>query len=550
MNLTKALKSWIVANCKGIKPEASDDEFKKAAGSAIATGQLSVEKFTELTKDAGADEVNEFSLHLKTLGDGISKLTDILTKENKNANEGETEEQKTARLEAEKATKEEKDKTKAGKVEWHKSMKRMLAMDPPVDDDGNIRVKGAWEGYEDTKKTLVFPSHTKSGKAHPLAGKPVVSFDDHGHVMNESSDLDKAINGAFAKFLCATAQRGGSKTFGFQSLPQHDKELLFYALDKKEWGGATDGGDDADIKNRRLTPQEQKALIDDAVSGGIIAAPIVFDDDVIQTPLLHGELFPLVRQVPLDRGRRVEGVETGTVTSRWGGVDDTAIPLFNTAGYITAFDTTIYRWEGAIHIGLDFLSDTPIDFGQHITQQYGERLLEDMDNVIATGNGNTQPEGIINKAGTTAINFGAATTIGNYESLRFGVVKAEHRANVAASAVFCGTETSYMRIKAVPVGAGDARRIFGTGPFGTTGYDDYRVMDRPYKINESLNNQQIFYAILARYRMYRRRGLTMRTSTEGDTLIRGNEMLMVAMARYGGQLERGACASVTVTAPA
>jgi len=90
----------------------------------------------------------------------------------------------------------------------------------------------------------------------------------------------------------------------------------------------------------------------------------------------------------------------------------------------------------------------------------------------------------------------------------------------------------------------------GTNVGGTNSYDGYSIMQRPYKINESLSNAQIFYAILARYRMYRRRGLTIRTSTEGDTLIRKNEMLMVAMARYGGQLERGACAAITTTAPA
>jgi HK97 family phage major capsid protein len=75
-------------------------------------------------------------------------------------------------------------------------------------------------------------------------------------------------------------------------------------------------------------------------------------------------------------------------------------------------------------------------------------------------------------------------------------------------------------------------------------------MERPYKINESLTNAQIFYAIMGRYRMYRRRGLTMRTSQEGDTLLRNNELLMVAMARYGGQMERGATIARTTTAPA
>jgi len=289
-------------------------------------------------------------------------------------------------------------------------------------------------------------------------------------------------------------------------------------------------------------------LIDDGASGGLEAAPIVFDDQVIQAPLLNGELFPLVNQVPIDRGRRIEGVATGTVTGSWGGVDDSPIALFTTTSYVTAFDTTIYRWQGAIRIGLDFLSDTPIDFGQHVTQQYGERLLEDLDDVIAAGNGTTQPEGIINKAGTTSVAWGGATSIGNYESLRFGVVKAEHK-NAGASAVFCGTETSYARMKALPVGASDARRLFNN-QFPVAGYDGYQLMERPYKINGSLTNAQIFYAILSKYRMYRRRGLTMRTSQEGDTLLRNNEMLITCTARYGGQLERGACAAKTTTAPA
>jgi HK97 family phage major capsid protein len=298
-----------------------------------------------------------------------------------------------------------------------------------------------------------------------------------------------------------------------------------------------------------LTPREQKAIIDDATSGGLEAAPIVFDDQVIQTPLLHGELFPLVNQIPIERGRRIEGVATGTVTSSWGGIDATNITLFTTTSYITAFDTTIYRWQGAIQIGLDFLSDTPIDFGAHVTAQYGERLLEDMDTVIATGNGTDRPEGVMQRTGVTAVNFGNTTSIGNYESLRFAVAKPEHRSDLMASAVFCGNETSYMRVKALPVGAADARRLFGTGNFGTSGYDNYGIMDRPFKINESLTNRQIFYCLLKRYRMYRRRGLTMRTSQEGDTLIRGNLMLITCTARYGGQLERGACAARTTTAP-
>ena len=73
-----------------------------------------------------------------------------------------------------------------------------------------------------------------------------------------------------------------------------------YVVTKDDW--------DDSVDNRSRTVKGYrggvKTLIDDATSGGLEAAPIVFDDMVIQTPLLNGELFPLVTTVPLDRGRR------------------------------------------------------------------------------------------------------------------------------------------------------------------------------------------------------------------------------------------------------
>lgn len=551
--ITAKMKAWAIENC-GIKSTAKDDEFRKAIAEAMAKsededGYLSIEKYTELSTTKEDKDAGTLGDLLKNLVEKVDKLSD-----NNSENNSSTDDEAAKKLEEEAAKAKKEAEEKAAKEKQNKThtpsmLEKMIARQggfPDVDDEEkefSVKVKEAADMYADTKSTLTYPEYTSKSKKHPLAGQAVKNYSDGGRVLDDPSDLDKAIAGAWAKFMVdATIKR--SKTLAFMSLPQHDKELVCYALENMKWGGSSDGDICDDIKDRKLTSTEQKQLIDDAVSGGLEAAPIVFDDQVIQTPLLHGELFPLVNVVNIDRGRRIEGVITGTVTGAWGGVDDTAIALFNTAAYVTAFDTTIFRWEGAIRIGLDFLSDTPIDFGAHITAQYGERLLEDLDDVIATGDGTTQPEGIMNKAGVTTIAWGGATSIGNYESLRFGVAKPEHRSNIVNSAVFCGTETSYQRARALAVGAADARRLFGMD------YSGYHIMERDYKINESMANTQVFYAILARYRMYRRRGFTMRSSTEGDTLIRRNEILLVAMARYGGQAERGAVAAVTTTAPA
>ena len=571
MILTNRLKKWLIENA-GVKANADDEAFRKAAGEAIAEGDLDVDVMVKLTSTKEDKEASELSDLLSGIKDSISDLKTVLSSDDEDEeeetprkkskkpapvmdDEDEEEDEEEEEMPEKKAVK----KTPAQKSQPSALEKMVGRLSVPLDDDDeeksfDLRIKAVSESYNNqTKTALIYPTATEKGKPHPLAGRPVMDYSEpgKGRALDTLTDLDKAVAGSYAKFMVASAVRK-SRTLAYMALPDHDKQLLHHAMEKMAWGGSSDGGNEADIKGRKLSPREQKALIDDATSGGLEAAPIVFDDQVIQTPLLHGELFPLVNTVPLDRGRRVEGVATGTVTGSWGGVDDTEVSLFNTASYVSAFDTTIFRWEGAVRVGLDFLSDTPIDFGAHLTTQYGERLLEDLDDVIATGNGTTQPEGISVKSGTTSVSFGGSTSIGSYESLRFGVTKPEHRANLMASAVFCGTETSYQRARAIPVGASDARRLGGSQATvgGVSDYGSYNWMGLPYKINESLGNTKIFYAILGRYRMYRRRGLTIRTSSEGDTLIRRNEMLMVAMARYGGQLERGACAAVTSTAPA
>jgi hypothetical protein len=541
MDLTERLKKWLVENCD-VKADAEDDEFKAAAGTALATGKLDMKTYGELTAEEDEKDVSEFVKGQRQIIAGLGEVATLLKESRTETKEEKKEEKKPDEGEEKPESKEEKpDGTKEGKPDWYKKINGLLIAGN--DGGSTINVKGAWTQYDGTKGAPIkFPERTKSGYGHLLAGR---TAKDYGRELCGPSDRDKALAGVWAKWQIASLQRGNIPRAGFDALPEHDRELFMYLIDQTDFDKSTD----EKAARGRLTPNEQKTLIDDAGSGGLEAAPIVFDDMVIQTPLLHGELFPYVYVMPISRGRRIEGVQTGTVTGNWGGVDATAISLFNTNSYVSAFDTTIFRWEGAIQIGLDFLSDTPIDFGAHITAQYGERMLEDLDDVIAAGNGTTQPEGIINKSGTTSVAFGAATSIGGYESLRFGVAKPEHR-DVLNTACFCGTETSYQRMKAIPVGATDARRLFGNSPFGTGSYDDYAMMQRKYAINESLTNAQIFYAILGRYRMYRRKGLAIRTSTEGDTLIRNNSLLIVAMGRYGGQLERGACAAVTTTAPA
>ena len=52
LKLTELFKAWLVENTD-VEKDASDDDFRKAAGDAFASGKLSTDKYNELTADKG-----------------------------------------------------------------------------------------------------------------------------------------------------------------------------------------------------------------------------------------------------------------------------------------------------------------------------------------------------------------------------------------------------------------------------------------------------------------------------------------------------------------
>jgi HK97 family phage major capsid protein len=268
----------------------------------------------------------------------------------------------------------------------------------------------------------------------------------------------------------------------------------------------------------------------------------VFDDMVITTPLLFGEFYPNVNVVPITRGRRIEGVSFGVPTIQSGGSDNENIDLFTTTAFVAAFDTTIFTADAAIEIGLDFLSDSPVDVTGIVVDGYSRQLLAWLDDQICNGDGTTEPEGILVASGTTAVAGGsAAPTVGVYESFFFGVAKKYKQGYPADRLQFGANETTYARARAIAVGASDARRIFGMT------HGDYMLMGHKYGINENIANTKAFFANMARYRMYRRLGMTIKATTEGQTLVRKNLMMISCRSRWGGRIEIAASAAVSTT---
>src|SRR5690606_34534311 len=135
---------------------------------------------------------------------------------------------------------------------------------------------------------------------------------------------------------------------------------------------------------------------------------------------------------PVPRGRRIEGASISTPTMSWGGADNSTIDLFDTTAMVRAIDTTIFAIDGAVEVGRDFLSDSPIAVGETLTGLVGERLMNELDKVIANGNGSTQPEGLFQASGVSTISpdntSSGPPTLDDYLDLLFGVAKQYRKA--------------------------------------------------------------------------------------------------------------------------
>jgi len=536
MKLTAQLKSWLIAEKLVAADETNDEVYVKAVTDAIVAGTLSATKLVELQTDEKAKEANQVLSMLRDISAGVAK----------NAND--IAEAKAVKAEpapvAPAAVVEEAQR--GGDVTiplLPDSVKAAMGGAEPLSGDKkelSIRLKGVEEGFERTKTPLKYPTHTQLGTRHPKAGQIVTEGD---RIVYESNELDKAICGMWFKYQLQSST-GGRGVPPQLRINDQDKALFEYALHECKWGGKINStGEDngIEINNSRL--KAIAPILDDVASGGLEAAPIAFDDAIITFPLLYGELFPKVNLVNITRGRRIEGVSVQNVSLTWGGVDNVAIPLEDTAAFIAAFDTFIHVVEGSIEVGLDFLSDAAVDIGPIITDGYGRQLLTQLDNVIATGTGSGQPQGIMLAAGTTSVaQNGVTATVGGYEGLLFGVAKEYKNGHPTNSVCFCANETTYSRARGIAVGATDERRVFGMQ------HEDYTMFGRPFGINGSMTNAQIFFGVLPRYRMYRRLGMTMRSSTEGTTLIRRNMLLISSRSRWGGQIEDPGAFAVTTDA--
>ena len=545
MKLTDALKAHVVKTFS-LPADASDELIRKTIGEKIAANEFDP---AEIPASAGVNQKSKLDEALSPL---FAKFADL---EAKFAKLGEKPAETTDEPTAEKLLSEKMAKLDEAVEKFSKANNDDLNPAKLFGSAGKERVKKASEKYSTTKSAAIAPEKAEDGErfsGHPLAGKQVRAPGSH-RKLDLPSDLDKAVVGAYWKMQVASQWAKGVDMPPNMRVTDHDRELVAYAMHEMEWTGdgtfadGEGGFKEVQVVDRKLKPHEIKStqLLDDGAAsssfslsggssggGGGSLVPLVFDDAIVTIPVLYGELFPLVDLKMLAQGRRVVGAQVANPNLTWGTAEGTAITPFTTTNFVTELDTTVYPIVGAFELGLDFQEDTPVDIGGTIIEIYGRKHLEALDNVIAIGNGTTQPQGVIGSSGITAVasalGSGGPMVVGDLESLMFGVPKATRNAE-GGKTIYFSNDTMYRRVRAIPQGEHDARRVFGMD------HASYRVMDRPFKVQNDIADGNVVFANMAYYRMWRRRGMTVNVQTAGQTLSLKNTQMIIVRARYGGR---------------
>ncbi|MGE0537260.1 MAG: phage major capsid protein [Pirellulales bacterium] len=400
------------------------------------------------------------------------------------------------------------------------AMSSLLAGDP--------RVKAESEKYLSGSNYVIH----KSGYVPTMDSKPV----------ELASDRTRAKAGAWFKSWVRRQAVGCD----LPPLSEHELGLVKEMAHDGLWCGPDSGAQDGWSFPRKLRDYEVKALIGDTGTGGSYLYPIEFDALAVTYPLLNGELFPFV-DLQSASHTSIQTPTINTPTVLWNdSTDGGTATLFSATGLVSQLSTSFFPVSCFIEIGRDLLSDSAIDIAAILEQQIGQAMLTELDKVIAIGDGTSQPLGLFNTVGATAVPSANGTngplTIGDAEALMFALPK-QYRAGDTLRTCYVSSDTTYRRFRGVPVGPDDARRLFGMD------HASYMMLDRPYRVQQSIADTKAAFVALAKYRMFRRQGFESRFTDQGITLFKSNTALLSIRGRFGGRMVDPAAVAVMADAP-
>lgn len=293
------------------------------------------------------------------------------------------------------------------------------------------------------------------------------------------------------------------------------------------------------MAHRASVPEELRAQSTGTDSAGGYTVPTEFSGEIDRTMAAWGPMWDagIVRELSTSNGRRIEWptvddtAKTGRIKAENASVDDDGTD--DVAFGQKQLDAYVYD-TGMVRVPIELLQDSAFDMESLLNDLFGERLGRLANDVLTTGTGSSQPNGIVTAAvtaGKTAAS-GTAFTADEIIDLLHSVDPA-YRASPRARWMF--NDTTLAAIRKLKDGQGNYLWQMGDIRIG----EPAQILGHPYSVNQAMADvaisaKPIIFGDFSRYIVRKVMGFQVLTLRE--RYAENFQVGLVGFKRFDGEL--------------
>lgn len=303
-------------------------------------------------------------------------------------------------------------------------------------------------------------------------------------------------------------------------------------------------------QNRQDVPAEVRAQAAGTDSAGGYTVPEEFSGEIDKQMAAWGPMWDadIARELNTSNGRRIpwptvnDTANTGRIKAENASVDDdgTDDVVFGEA----QLDAYIYD-TGMVRVPIELLQDSAFDVGGLMNDLFGERLGRLANQVLTTGTGSSQPNGVITAAATGVTAAGVAAITGDELIDLQHSVDPAYRSSPKCRWMF--NDTTLAAIRKLKDGDGNYLWQMGDVRIG----EPATILGHPYSVNQAMaslatGNRTVGFGDLSRYIV--RKVLGFQVMTLRERYAENFQIGMVGFKRFDGELLNAQAFKVLVQA--
>lgn len=158
-----------------------------------------------------------------------------------------------------------------------------------------------------------------------------------------------------------------------------------------------------------LAPEEQKALIEDAATAGVLV-PEEYYNEII-TGVKHNAIVRrFAPSIPI-KGNKLNVRSMTDLTLGWGKLETGEQTLSDNTTDVSKAAIEIKDLVGLVKFGRDLLEDSDVALESFVLKQFANKAAYYEDKAFILGQGTTAPEGVLTNSNITQVNSSTAGTI-------------------------------------------------------------------------------------------------------------------------------------------